>query len=99
MPEVQLSASDAMQLAFRKLCLALRIDGDLNDPKTDLLLARIVAFAKGGDFDPDSLCSKVLTSMGGSRFVDNKAPVPKSPMTTSRPVLRPKAIGIKRRHM
>jgi hypothetical protein len=64
---------------------------------TDVLVARIVAFAKGGDLDPDGLCSKVLTALGGSSFVDNEAPVPKSPMTTLGPVLRPKAIGIKRR--
>jgi hypothetical protein len=53
-----------MRRAFQKVCHALRINGDVNDPMTELIVTKIVGLAKAGDYDPDRLCSKVLISMG-----------------------------------
>jgi hypothetical protein len=85
--EVLLPSNEAMRRAFQKVCRVLRINGDVNDPMTELIVTKIVGLAKAGDNDADRLCSKVLASMGvGSPVVSNKSPV-----------LRPKAVGARRR--
>jgi hypothetical protein len=85
--EVLLPSNEVMRRAFQKVCHALRVNGDMNDPMTELIVTKIVGLAKAGDYDPDRLCSKVLTSMGmGSVVVANKSPV-----------LRPKVVGARRR--
>jgi hypothetical protein len=51
---------EAMRSAFRKVCDALQLRCDANDPATDLIAMKIVEHAKASELDPDRLCSRVL---------------------------------------
>jgi hypothetical protein len=40
-----------MRSAFRKVCDALRLSCDANDPMTDLIVMKIIDLAKAGEID------------------------------------------------
>jgi len=46
---------EAMRAAFYKVCDALLLNGDVDDPMTEAVVDKIVALAKGGEHDADRL--------------------------------------------
>jgi pentatricopeptide repeat protein len=42
---------ETMRSAFRKVCDALRLSCDANDPMTDLIVMKIIDLAKAGEID------------------------------------------------
>jgi hypothetical protein len=55
--------TEAMRSAFHKLCdaLMLRCDGD--DPMTEIIVTKIVALAKAGEHDASRLVELVLNDL------------------------------------
>jgi hypothetical protein len=51
---------EVVRAAFRKVCGALHLNCGPGDPTTELVVMRIVEFAKAGEIDPSVLCSRVL---------------------------------------
>ena len=49
-----------MSEAFRRVCDVLRLNGDVEDPVTELVIAKIVERANAGESDPERLCIDVL---------------------------------------
>jgi len=46
---------EAMRAAFYKVCDALLLNGDVDDPMTEAVVDKIAALAKGGEHDADRL--------------------------------------------
>jgi hypothetical protein len=51
---------EVMRAASRKVCDALQLNCGPGDPTTELVVMRIVEFAKAGEIDPAVLCRRVL---------------------------------------
>ena len=51
---------EAMRAAFYKVCDALLLKGDVEDPMTSIIFDKIVAHAKAGEHDADRLAELVL---------------------------------------
>jgi hypothetical protein len=68
---------EAMRAAFDRVCDVLRLNGNTEDPLTELVVLRIVELAKAGELDPERLCIGVLaefqTSRGPPRPTDTSA--------------------------
>jgi hypothetical protein len=62
---------DAMQTAFHKVCDALLLNGDVDDPMTEVVVNKIVALAKAGEHDADRLAEHVLDDL-----IDDGLPPP-----------------------
>ena len=60
---------EAMRSAFYKVCDALLLKGELDDPMTGVIADKIVALAKAGELDADRLAELVLVD-----FVDDGLP-------------------------
>jgi hypothetical protein len=52
--------------AFYRVCEALMLSGNVEDPMTELVASKIVAFAKAGELDPNRLCSRVVLEWGNA---------------------------------
>jgi hypothetical protein len=52
-----------MRSAFQKVCDALQLKCELDDPMTEIVVNKIVAAAKAGEHDPDHLSSLVLADL------------------------------------
>ena len=62
---------EAMRAAFYKVCDALLLNGDVDDPMTEVVVDKIVALAKAGEHDADRLAEHVLNDM-----IDDSLPLP-----------------------
>ena len=54
---------EAMHAAFYKVCDALLLKGDVDDPMTVIIVDKIMALAKGAEYDPDRLAALVLNDL------------------------------------
>jgi hypothetical protein len=54
---------ESLRAAFRKVCDALDMKCEAEDPMTDIIVGKIVALAKAGEADADTLAEKVLTDL------------------------------------
>ena len=54
---------EAMRAAFYKVCDALLLNGDVDDPMTEVVVEKIVALAKAGEHDADRLAEHVLNDL------------------------------------
>ena len=60
-----------MRAAFYKVCDALLLNGDVDDPMTEIVVKKIVALAKAGEHDAERLTQNVLND-----FIDDGLPTP-----------------------
>jgi hypothetical protein len=54
---------DAMRLVFDRVCAALQLSCNVDDPLTELIVEKIVALARAGEVEPDRLCKLVLQDL------------------------------------
>jgi hypothetical protein len=54
---------EAMRSAFYKVCDALLLRGDFDDPMTEIIANKIVALAKAGEHDANRLVELVLNDL------------------------------------
>jgi hypothetical protein len=54
---------EAMRSAFHKVCDALRLKCEADDPMTEIIVNKIVTAANAGEHDPDRLTSLVLADL------------------------------------
>jgi hypothetical protein len=54
---------EAMRSAFEKVCDALLLKCDVEDPMTEIVVNKIVAHAKAGEHDTDRLAELVLNDL------------------------------------
>jgi hypothetical protein len=54
---------EAMRSAFHKVCDALLLKGDVDDPITEIIASKIVALAKAGQHDAERLAGLVLDDL------------------------------------
>jgi hypothetical protein len=54
---------ETMRAAFYKVCDALLLKGDVEDPMTEVIANKIVALAKAGEHDADRLAELVLNDV------------------------------------
>jgi hypothetical protein len=62
---------EAMRAAFHKVCDALLLNGDIDDPMTEVIANKIVALAKAGEHDAHRLAEHVLNDL-----IDDGLPTP-----------------------
>jgi hypothetical protein len=78
---------EAMRKAFYTVCDALMLNGEVDDPITELLteliVERMVALAKAGEHDADRLAELVLRD-----FMDDDRPGPSEGLGASGPSSR-----------
>jgi hypothetical protein len=54
---------EAMRAAFYRVCDALLLKGDVEDPMTEVIVEKIVALAKAGEYDANRLAELVLNDL------------------------------------
>jgi hypothetical protein len=54
---------EAMRSAFHKVCDALMLRCDVDDPMTEIIVTKIVALAKAGEHDANRLAELVLNDL------------------------------------
>jgi hypothetical protein len=54
---------EAMRSAYYKVCDALLLTGDVDDPITEIIVNKIVALVKAGEPDADRLAEHVLNDL------------------------------------
>jgi hypothetical protein len=54
---------EAMHSAFHRVCDALLLKGDVDDPMTEMIADKIMALAKAGEHDADRLAELVLNDL------------------------------------
>lgn len=54
---------EAMRSAFEKVCEVRKLKCGPGDPRTDLIVIKIIELAKAGEADPDRLCSQALLEL------------------------------------
>jgi hypothetical protein len=62
---------EAMRAAFYKVCDALSLNGDVDDPMAEIIVNKIVAVGKTGEHDANRLAELVLNDL-----VDDGQPAP-----------------------
>jgi hypothetical protein len=62
---------EAMRSAYYKVCDALLLKDDVDDPMSEVIVNRIVALTMAGEHDPDRLAETVLDDL-----IDEGAPPP-----------------------
>jgi hypothetical protein len=62
---------EAMRAAFYKVCDALLLNGDVDDPMTEVVVEKIVALTKAGEHNVDRLAEHVLNDL-----IDDSLPPP-----------------------
>jgi hypothetical protein len=63
-----------MRAAFDKLCKALDLSCEPEDPATDLIAMKIMEVAATGELDPDRICAKVLEQWKTAPSIDGPPP-------------------------
>ena len=58
---------EAMRAAFHRICDVLQLNGGIDDPMTEIVAAKIMEAAKGGELNPEQLCATVLASVEPSK--------------------------------
>ena len=71
---------EAMRGAFYKVCDALLLKGDVEDPVTEIIVDKIIALAKAGEHDADRLAELVLDD-----FLDDCPDAPSEGLGASGP--------------
>jgi hypothetical protein len=61
--DVEYEHVEAMRSAFHRVCDALLLRCDVDDPLTEIIVNKIVALAKAGDHDAERLAQKVLDDL------------------------------------
>jgi hypothetical protein len=56
---------EAMRAAFYRVCDALLLKDDVDDPITEIVVNKIVSLAKTGEHDADRLAELVLSDLTG----------------------------------
>jgi len=54
---------ETMRAAFKKVCDARNSKCEADDPMTEIIVDKIVALAKAGEEDADTLAQKVLADL------------------------------------
>jgi hypothetical protein len=54
---------EAMRAAFHKVCDALLLNGDVDDPMTEIIVTKIVALVNAGEHDADRMAEHVLNDL------------------------------------
>jgi hypothetical protein len=54
---------EAMRSAFHKVCDALLLKGNVDDPMTEIIANKVVALAKAGEHNADRLVELVLNDL------------------------------------
>jgi len=54
---------EAMRSAFHKVCDALELKGEVDDPMTEIIVNKIVALSNEGERDSDELTRRVLAEL------------------------------------
>jgi hypothetical protein len=54
---------EVMRAAFRRVCDVLRLNGNTEDPLTEIIVLKIVKRTKAGETDPERLCIDVLSEL------------------------------------
>jgi hypothetical protein len=54
---------EAMRVAFRRVCDVLHLNGNTEDPLTELVVLKIVKLAEAGETDPERLCIDALAEL------------------------------------
>jgi hypothetical protein len=62
---------EAMRSAYYKVCDALLLKGDVDDPMTEVIVDKVVALVKAGEHDADRLAERVLDDL-----IDDGLPPP-----------------------
>ena len=57
---------EVMRAAFHRVCDVLRLDCGSEDPTTEIVVMKIVEFAKTGELDPERLCIDTLAALAAS---------------------------------
>jgi hypothetical protein len=55
---------EVMRTAFRKVCERVGLSCKVDDPMTEIIVAKIVALSKKGARDSDELTGRVLAELG-----------------------------------
>jgi hypothetical protein len=63
---------EAMRAAFRKICDALLLKCDRDEPMTEVIADKIVALAKAGEHDAQKLAERVLYHLADDRLAAAK---------------------------
>jgi hypothetical protein len=54
---------EAMRAAFYRVCDALLLKGEVDDPMTGVIVGKIVALTKAGEYNADRLAEHVLNDL------------------------------------
>jgi hypothetical protein len=54
---------EAMRSAFHKVCDALLLKGDVEDPMTEIIVDKIIALGRAGEYDANRLAELVLNDL------------------------------------
>lgn len=54
---------EAMRAAFYRVCDILQLNGERDDPMTEVVVMKIVALANAGELDAERLCIAVLADL------------------------------------
>ena len=54
---------EAIRAAFYRVCDALLLKGDVDDPITEIIVNKIIALSKTGEHDADRLAELVLSDL------------------------------------
>jgi hypothetical protein len=55
---------EVMRSAFQKVCDALNLKCDPDEPLVDLIVMKIIDLAKAGEVDSGRICGRVLDDLG-----------------------------------
>jgi hypothetical protein len=75
---------EATRAAFYRVCDILQLSGDREDPLTEIVVAKLVEFAKAGERDPEILSIDVLAELGtptqgaSPTFLTDAQPAPRA---------------------
>jgi hypothetical protein len=76
---------DIMRSVLSKVCDALHLKGEKDDPMTVIVADRIIALWRAGEHDPDRMASQILDDLaddldeGGTLGTPVRAPTARSP--------------------
>jgi hypothetical protein len=61
---------ETMHSAFYKVCDALLLKGEVDDPMTEIIVEKIMALGKAGEHDADRLAELVLNDFMDDRLAE-----------------------------
>ena len=68
---------DTMRSVLEKVCDALLLKGEKDNPMTEMIADRIIALWRTGEHDPNKMASRILNDLADD--LDESAPIAKSP--------------------